>query len=160
MNTELFDQKIKNIKQLFEELSKASCLKPSEYIYQKISNKISGIYVFSECFDGKEDCYYVGQSNSIFDRLREHCATRTVEKANFAYKMTVDLTNLKPIPGSPNSTKMSMFYLSEFQGKFDEVISRIKEMDYRWIEVGDKLKKNLLEIYASVVLESKYNDFK
>ena len=71
----------------------------------------------------------------------------------------MQLTDLKPITGSPNATKLSMFNISEFRKGFESVIARIKKMNYRWIKVEDKLEKNLLEIYASVVLNSRFNDF-
>ena len=159
LKSELFDRKIERIKQHYDRLIKANVSLPDVLIQRNQGPNVSGVYVFSDRSENMELFQYVGQSNNIFTRLKEHCGIPTSNKANFAYKLTTDSTELKPISGSPNPTKQSMFNIPEFEREFENSVLKIKRMDYRWVEVDDKLEKNLLEIYASVLLCSKYNEF-
>lgn len=158
--TELFDAKIDVIKDKFNDLLKCREIFPRELLSSSPKYlSISGIYAFSEISGNQELTLYVGQSINILNRLGEHCAVRNAEKANFAYKLTVEKSGLKPIPGTPNSSRSSMFTIPEFEQCFNRTIEEVKNLIFRWVEVEDKLEKNLLEIYASVVLSSKYNEF-
>jgi hypothetical protein len=157
--TELFDKKITCIKYYFDDLIQKPAVTPVSFIHKNPMPKVSGVYVFSDYSGDDERFLYVGQSNSIYSRLIEHCAINSNKKANFAYNMTVDMTNIRPILGSPTGTKKSMFYDPKFITGFDHTLSLIMNMNYRWVEVNDKLEKTLLEIYTSTVLESKFNDF-
>ncbi len=158
-NSNLFDGKLSKIKDHFESLLEASPTTPQKILLDNPQLNISGIYLFSEFANGQETFMYVGQALSLFARLQEHCAIRNHKKANFAYKLTIETTGIKPIPRSPSSTRNSMFDDPRFFAGFQDSVQRIKRMDYRFVEVEDKLERNLLEIYASVILESKFNNF-
>ncbi len=155
---QLFDQKVQRIKEHFDRLMAAPPKTPQDFLMDSRS-EISGVYVFSEYIEKAETFLYTGQAVSVLARLREHCAITGKMKANFAYMLTMDTTNRKLIPGSPNATKESMFRDSSFTSAFIAIVDRVKLMNYRYVHVEDKLERHLLEIYASVVLESKYNDF-
>jgi hypothetical protein len=158
-NVRLFDTAMLEVKRHFAELQSAPILKPGQQIVRNTGQKIPGVYVFSEKGQSGEMVMYTGQSLSVLDRLKEHCAVANHERANFAYMLTVDETGIRPIPGSPDSTKASMFRYDRFVLEFERRIARIKAMDFRFVPVESKLNRNLLEMYAAVLLESKYNDF-
>jgi hypothetical protein len=47
----------------------------------------------------------------------------------------------------------------DFLAAFSEAKARVRAMDFRFVEQRDQTRQALLEIYAAVVLETKYNDF-
>lgn len=47
----------------------------------------------------------------------------------------------------------------DFVAAFAAAKTRIRGMQYRYVEETDQNRQALLEIYAAVVLETKYNDF-
>ena len=47
----------------------------------------------------------------------------------------------------------------ESAGAFAKAKAQIKDMDYRLVEESDPTRQCLLEIYASVVLKTPFNDF-
>jgi len=158
LNITNFEEKMERVKDYFNTLVKVKPEQSAQVLNGNQKNG-SGVYIFSEIMNDTERFLYVGQAESVFARLAEHCAIKNHQKANFAYMLTVKSTGLKPIPYSPNSTKESMFRDDRFVTEFNKIIARIKLMNYRWIEVNDKLEKNLLEIYAAVILETEFNDF-
>ena len=155
-----FDGKLATIKKCFRALMDGSVDAPEAMLaHQAIALNTSGIYAFSERTASTECFLYVGQSVAMVERLREHCGFTDWNKANFAYKLTVETTGLKPIKYSPNATKQSMFEIPEFKESFGTSLCRIKTMNYRWVSVDNKLERNLLEIYAAVILGSRFNEF-
>lgn len=155
----IFDDCLDIVKDCFQYLLGCPVHKPATLLNNLQLLTDSGVYIFSETSGSQEKFLYVGQSNNIANRLKEHCAQPNWKKANFALKMTLEIPGNRPIPGSPNATIESMFTLQKFCQDFDNTVTRIKAMNYRWLPVPDKLTKNLLEIYSSVVLKSQYNEF-
>ena len=47
----------------------------------------------------------------------------------------------------------------EFEQAFRDAKARIREMQYRFVEVTDQNRQALLEIYCAIVLGTPYNDF-
>ena len=48
----------------------------------------------------------------------------------------------------------------QFGKAFTEAKLRVRSMHIRYVEETDPLRQALLEIYASIVLKTPYNDFK
>jgi len=159
----LFTAKYKLISQLFRQLIAVPPESPNSLLTRFSlafhRPRISGVYVFSDPMTIPETVMYVGQSNDLIHRLEEHCAVDGVMKANFAFMLTVRTTGLTLIPGTPSATKKSLLQDDRFKDGFDQAINRIKCMNYRFLQVDDRLTKNLLEIYAAVALNSAFNDF-
>jgi hypothetical protein len=64
--------------------------------------------------------------------------------------------------GTRNNTSGSRKALCaepEFGEAFKQAKARVRNMDVRFVEESDPTRQALLEIYASVVLRTKYNDF-
>jgi hypothetical protein len=74
--TELFDKKITCIKYYFDDLIQKPAVTPVSLIHKNPMPKVSGVYVFSDYSGDDERFLYVGQSNSIYSRLIEHCAIK------------------------------------------------------------------------------------
>ena len=160
IDEQMFDNKLAKVKEHFRKLMDCP-LKVSDDIvtYRMIRPKEGGVYLFSEQTESTERFMYVGQSNDILERLRDHCGISKWDRANFAYKLTVESTGLAPIPYSPTNTKTRLFDDPRFKEGFKATLARICAMNYRWVAVEDKLERNLLEIYTAVILGSRFNSF-
>lgn len=47
----------------------------------------------------------------------------------------------------------------EFSAAFNEAKTRIRTMNFRYVEEAHPVRQCLLEVYAAVVLATPYNDF-
>ncbi len=117
----------------------------------------AGIYLFSE--DGHN--LYVGRSNNIRRRIKLHCRPSSQHnQATFAFKVTREITgNLKATYKSGIGSRAALVKEPEFLQCFTDQKSRISDMDIRVVEEADPNRQALLEMYASIVLETPYNDF-
>lgn len=156
---QLFQKQSEKIEAYFDELMKKPSCSPSQLLQSQIDKRIAGVYVFSEIINGKEMFWYVGQSVSVIKRLKEHCGQAQDDKANFAYKLVMDTGKIKLVRYSPTSSKSDVLRHPDYSALFNAATSRIQLMNYRFVEVTNKLERNLLEIYVAVVLQSKYNNF-
>jgi len=118
---------------------------------------LAGIYLFSE----KNKHLYVGRSRNIRRRLKLHCrASSQHNQATFAFKLAREITgNLKATYKSAQGSRTALVLEPVFLKNFIEQKQRIKLMDIRFVEEADPTCQALLEIYASVVLKTPYNDF-
>jgi hypothetical protein len=116
----------------------------------------SGIYLFSE----GDRHLYVGRSNDLRGRYGRHCRPgATHRQAAFAFQLARERTsNLKRTYRTVGSRAWLMEQ-PDFQKAFTEAKAEIRNMDYRYVEESDQTRQALLEIYAAVVLSTKYNDF-
>jgi hypothetical protein len=48
---------------------------------------------------------------------------------------------------------------NEFVEAFKEAKQKIRSMDFRFVEEANPTRQALLEIYCTVVLKTRYNDF-
>ncbi|MBV1701218.1 MAG: hypothetical protein KGQ46_05290 [Hyphomicrobiales bacterium] len=116
-----------------------------------------GVYLFTE----KGTHMYVGRSNRLFERYKNHWGTQSSGgKAAFAFKLARQTTGFskatyKKGPGSRQSLDID----PTFKQAFKDAKERIRAMEYRWVEATDPTFQCLLEIYVSIVLATKYNDF-
>lgn len=156
---QIFQKQSEKIEAYFDELMKNPSCSASQLLQSQTDESISGVYVFSEIINGKEEFWYVGQAVSVIKRLKEHCGLTQADKANFAYKLVMATGKIKLVRYSPTSSKSDVLQHPDYSTLFNAATSQIKLMNYRFVEVTNKLERNLLEIYAAVVLQSKYNNF-
>lgn len=110
-----------------------------------------GVYLFSE----GDDHLYVGRTDRLRDRHREHWSGKAND-APFAFKLARHATgNL--VKGGP--TRKALEVDPVFASAFAEARDRVAAMQFRWVEEADPNRQCLLEIYATVVLDARYNDF-
>jgi hypothetical protein len=113
----------------------------------------SGIYLFSE----GTSHLYVGRSRKIRQRLRLHVGRP--EGASFAFKLARETCGRQKATYSPEGSRAHLMTLREFVAAFEAAKQRILAMDVRFVEESDCNRQALLEIYATLSLNTPYNDF-
>ncbi|MDP2294325.1 MAG: hypothetical protein Q8M24_02550 [Pseudolabrys sp.] len=85
---------------------------------------------------------------------------RNTTKQFFAFRLAREVTGkIKPsyMPGKDSRNGLSEDV--EFSLAFSQAKSRVRTMEYRFVEECDQTKQALLEIYCAISLECPYNDF-
>lgn len=109
-----------------------------------------GVYVFFE----NGDPIYVGRSNNIRNRIREHGAERSDRhSATFAFKL------LRQALNDPKGKAEDIE--TAYQEEYRQQRERIRAMTFRAVSIADQLEQTLFEIYAVIEMGTapKYNDF-
>jgi hypothetical protein len=115
-----------------------------------------GIYLFS---DGDVHIY-VGRSDRLRQRILEHGRRGASHNtAPFAYRLVRKEMGIERASYKPKGSRSDLMSHREFQEGFIRAKERIRGMDIRWVEEEDPIRQALLEIYASVVLETPENEF-
>lgn len=109
------------------------------------------VYLFSE----GDEHLYVGRTDRLRDRHREHWSGRDND-APFAFKLARHKTNNVEKGGL---TRRQLSIEPTFSIAFSEARDRVADMQFRWVKEADANRQCLLEIYATVVLGARYNDF-
>ena len=111
-----------------------------------------GVYVFCE----KNKPIYVGRSNRMKERLKEHSQTGSDQ-----YSATLALRMAKKDMRTEQKklTNKQLMEDSDFVKKFKEAKKRIANTEIRFIEIKDQAEQSVFEIYAAFVLETELNDF-
>ena len=113
-----------------------------------------GVYAFYE----NGEAIYVGRSNRIRDRIREHGAESSKhESATFAYKLMLEEVGEQ----GGHSSQLSRHDLqNQYEDKYRGQRKRIREMEVRTVAIEDQRVQAVLEIYAILALgTTKYNSF-
>src|SRR5580700_4214809 len=116
-----------------------------------------GVYLFSE--DGLH--LYVGRSNKIRSRYGRHCNPGATHRmAAFAFKLAREATGKTTASYKVGDDSRAGLMLNpEFIGAFTAAKARIRKMDFRFVEETDQNTQALLEIYCTIVLNARFNDF-
>ena len=114
------------------------------------------VYLFSE---GKQTLY-VGRTRRLRQRLRQHSVAGSPHnQAVFAFRLAREMTSRLRASYSAKDSRMSLSSDPQFAEAFRQSKTRVRAMDLRFVEETDPLRQALLEIYVSIVLGTKYNDF-
>ena len=123
-----------------------------------------GIYVFYE--GGKP--IYVGRTNRMKRRVREHGSQSATKAATFAYlvaKRELEVKGVAPEakPGKPSS-RITKADVDKYPGIISAARERVGKMQFRVVEITDPIEQTLFEVYAAVQLRTTreqggYNDF-
>jgi len=111
-----------------------------------------GVYLFSE--NGKH--LYVGRTRRLRQRIREQSRS---EEAPFAFRLAREETGCTEATYTTKGSRKDLMSRPEFQDAVRNALSRIQQMEVRYVEEDDPIKQTLLEIYVAVVLETPYNSF-
>jgi GIY-YIG catalytic domain len=117
-----------------------------------------GVYLLTE--DNRH--LYVGRSNSLHRRIRNHCSASAGEnKAVFAFRLAREATGklkavYKKVAGG---TRKELMLDPIFVDSFRKAKERIGAMQVRFVGEEDPVRQALLEVYVAVVLGTPYNDF-
>lgn len=114
------------------------------------------IYLLSE----GQNHLYVGRTRKLGQRLRQHSiAGAQHNQAVFAFKLAREATGRLAAAYSALGSRKALCAEPVFADAFQQAKTRVRNMDLRFVEEGDPTRQALLEIYASVVPHTKYNDF-
>lgn len=117
----------------------------------------SGIYLFSE--NGRH--LYVGRTRNVRTRYGQH--SRPSSKHNtapFAFKLAREETGITAADYRAGGRgRVALSAEAEFSAAFARAITRIRNMDFRFVAEPDPTRQCLLEVYVSVVHSTPYNDF-
>lgn len=117
----------------------------------------SGIYLFSE----GDAHLYIGRTRNLRRRYGQHCRPSSKHNhAPFAFKLAkkalgIGKASYRPGEGSRNGLSEN----AEFALAFSQSLARIRAMEFRFVEETDPTAQCLLEVYASVALQTPHNDF-
>lgn len=116
-----------------------------------------GVYLFTE----KRCHLYVGRSNNIRARYGGHCNPGATHKtAAFAFQLAREATGRTEASYKPGrDSRAGLMLDSEFAVAFDGAKTRIRSMDFRFVNEADQTRQALLEIYCAIALGTPYNDF-
>lgn len=115
-----------------------------------------GIYVF---YEGGQ-ALYVGRSNSIRQRLRQHqIESSGTNAASFAVLLVREKLKAPRTYHIPRTSPEHAFNHPDFGVEFSLAKQRIRAMTIRVIEETDPTLQALLEIYIAKRLGAPYNDF-
>lgn len=116
----------------------------------------SGIYLFTEA--GRH--LYVGRSNKLKRRYGLHTLPGSQQnQASFAYRLACESMDQRPALYQAGGGRRAHSLLPEFIEKFARAKTRVRNMEFRFVEQTDQTYQAVLEIYAAVVLNTPYNDF-
>jgi predicted GIY-YIG superfamily endonuclease len=150
---ETFKQFVEALHPSFERLVRMTPLRMSA-LPSKLPEKC--IYLLSE----EENHLYVGRTRKLRQRLRQHSvAGAQHNQAVFAFKLAREMTGQMAAAYSKAGSRAALCAEPAFAQAFHEAKARVRRMDLRFVEEADPTRQALLEIYASVVLRTKYNDF-
>jgi predicted GIY-YIG superfamily endonuclease len=114
------------------------------------------IYLLSE----GSNHLYVGRTRRLRQRLRQHSIVAAQHnQAVFAFKLAREVTGRLAAAYSVAGSRIALCAEPAFAEAFQQPKARVRNMDLRFVEEADPTRQALLEIYASVVLHTKYNDF-
>ena len=142
-----FQGAIDNLKPLMEKLKGSEEHKWNDY---RLAPE-KGVYVFYE----KGEPIYVGRSNRIGSRIREHGANSSRRySATFALKLLLDTL---PQPRGKTKKDLEENHPEEYR----QQRARVRNMTFQAVSIPDQLEQTLFEIYAVLEMgtNEKYNDF-
>lgn len=116
----------------------------------------SGVYPFSI----GDDHLYVGRSNNIRRRYALHTRPGSPHnQATLAFLIARHETNNLRAAYRTKGGRAWLVQQPEFLTAFQSAKEGVGQMDFRFVEENDPNRQALLEIYAAVALDAKYNDF-
>jgi hypothetical protein len=114
------------------------------------------VYLFSE--NGNH--LYVGRTNRLRKRLRNHCRpSATRFQATFAFRLAREATGNLRATYKTAGSRAALVLDPAFAQAFLDAKARVRAMNVRFVDEPHALRQCLLEIYAAVVLKTRYNDF-
>ena len=116
-----------------------------------------GVYIFFEGEGNKP--IYVGRSNRLKERLREHSQSRQHYSATLAIKIAKrNMPTLQNEERKP--TVKQLMDNEDFKKEFEYARDRIARMKIRCVKIEDQIEQAMFEIYAHLELGTEFNDFK
>jgi hypothetical protein len=125
-------------------------LKSMQPLVSPLPIRVRGVYLFSE--GGRH--LYVGRSNNIGQRLRQHRQPSSQHnQAVFAFKLAREKTGkvVASYRVGPNG-RAGLIGDPEFSEAFNRAKARVRAMEVRYVEEDDQTRQALLELYCAIAL--------
>ncbi len=114
-----------------------------------------GVYVFFE----DDEPIYVGRSNRLKKRLKEHSQRSSDHySATLAFRIAKQNTSTLQRK-EKKQTNEQLMKNRDFFEEFEAAKDRIARTKIRFIEIEGQIEQAIFEIYASLALGTKFNDF-
>jgi predicted GIY-YIG superfamily endonuclease len=150
---EHFKQYVESLHPSFERLMQMSPVKLSS-LPNQLPEKC--VYLFSE----GDQTLYVGRTRRLRQRLRQHSVAGALHnQAVFAFRLARESTGRTLAAYSVKGSRAALSAEPIFAEAFTQAKARVRAMDLRFVEEENPLRQALLEIYVSIALGTKYNDF-
>ncbi|MBN1692231.1 MAG: GIY-YIG nuclease family protein [Dehalococcoidales bacterium] len=151
---EIYKSANRKIPKLLERLLEKAPISGEDLYKREIPR--SGVYVFFE----NRKAIYVGRSNRMKERLREHSSVSADHySATLAFKIAKQ-EYLSENPELKRPRNKELMAKSDFLRKFKAAKERISKSKIRFIKLKDQIEQSLFEIYTHLELKTKYNDFR
>jgi predicted GIY-YIG superfamily endonuclease len=116
----------------------------------------AGVYLFTE----GESHLYVGRTNSLRNRLQQHCRAGSSHNSSpFAFRLARELRGVLKASYKVEGSRAALIQDAAFAEAFVHAKARLREMKIRVVEEDNPLRQALLEMYVAIALDAKYNDF-
>ena len=150
----MFAKLLEGLHPKFEELVRGA---PWRYGNLPRAMPKQGVYLFSE----GDNHLYVGRSKqnsrALWTPLNPGATHRM---AAFAFKLAREATGkITASYKAGDDSRKSLMLNPVFRAAFDAAKARIRKMDFRFVEETDQNAQALLEIYCTLALDARYNDF-
>lgn len=114
----------------------------------------AGIYLLSE----GDTHLYVGRTGNIRKRVNQH-TTGTHNQAAFAFKLAREATGRVEASYTPEGSRDHLMQDAGFAQAFSAAKQRVGGMQVRYVIEADDVQQSLLEIYAALEFDTKYNSW-
>jgi len=119
---------------------------------EKVPQK--GVYVFYK----NNIPIYVGRSNRLMKRLKEHSQKGSGRNATLAIRMAKrNMPTLQNEEREP--TVKQLMGNEDFEKEFKYAKCEIAEMEIRCVRIPDQIEQAMFEMYAILELGTEFNDF-
>ena len=114
---------------------------------------VGGVYLFSE---GSAHLYAGRTKRRIAVRIRNHFST--APDCPFAWLLAREATG-RTATYTRDGSRKALLADANFKAEYERAKNRIRRMNVRYVHESDPVRQALLEIYAALATEAKYNDF-
>ena len=114
-----------------------------------------GVYLFSE---GASHLYVGRSKRQLNKRLRGHINKSALD-CPLAFKLAREATGKTEISYSGDGIRKKLLSDQGFFSVYQDAKERIRRMKIRWVHEPEPTRQALLEIYVSIMLGTRYNDF-
>ena len=148
---------LQTVEDRFSQLVSATPRRIGEYLSRL--PKGAGVYLITN--PKSKEHYYVGRTRKIQTRLTQHAPGGDIRQyprgASLAISMTREKTCRKPTYRKEGGLSYLFENDPDWRSKFRESVSEIRAMDVRCVLESEPKRQHLLELYAQIELDPRYN---
>jgi hypothetical protein len=143
------------IDQLDPTLQKLVNSEPYDITRLPKSPRIPGVYVFYD----ESIPVYVGRTRNLKARMKSHFNLTNPNMASFAFLIACSTYGRIKASYKKEGSRKDLRANPDFNKHFISANNKLKTMIIRFIEIDDPKMQHLFEIYATMTLNTSYNNF-